>query len=410
MIQETQKTLLKTWPLFFGIAMLMIGNGLQGTLLGVRAGIENFSVITTGVIMSAYYIGFLFGSYKVPHFIASVGHIRVFAALASLASTTVLIHGVLVDPVAWIPVRLLSGFAFAGLFLVVESWLNDASTNNTRGMIMGVYMVTTYLGMAFGQGLLNFASPSDIELFIVTSVLVSLALLPISLSSRPAPDFSTSETIWISTIWRRSPLGIMGVILSGLTSAIIFSIGPVFALDIGLSNAMISGFMASFLIGSVGCQMPVAWISDRMDRRKMIIILGALSFIATSCLFVVEGIAPWITFVIMGFLGAACLPIYGQSISHVNDHLSPRQFVAASGTLLLLNGCGAAFGPLLVTFFMQGFGANGFIILLLAGYGSLILFGIYRSYRTESVPLEDQSDTVLMPARGSIIQAYNDED
>lgn len=396
-----KKTFLKTWPLFFGLGMMMIGNGLQGTLLGVRAGIEEFSVLTTGFIMSAYYVGFLYGSYKVPQFIATVGHIRVFAALASLASTTVLIHGIIVDPMAWLVVRAFTGFAYAGLFLVVESWLNDASTNKTRGKIMGVYMVVTYVGMALGQGLLNVASPSNIELFVITSVLVSLALVPISLSRRPAPDFAISETIKIATIWKRSPLGIFGVILSGVTSAIIFSIGPVFAQELGLSNFAISGFMASFLIGSVLCQMPVAWISDHMDRRKMIIILAFMSAIFAVPLFFAPVIPSSLLFAVMALLGGACLPIYGQCISHVNDHLSPRQFVAASGTLLLVNGAGAALGPISITIFMQVFGANAFTSILILGFLSTAIFGFYRTFKSKAIPLGERDATILMPARGA---------
>jgi len=407
---ETKATFLKTWPLFFGIGMLMIGNGLQGTLLGVRAGIEEFSVLTTGLIMSSYYVGLLIGSWKVPDFIASVGHIRVFAALASLASTTVLIHGVVIDPIAWFVVRAISGFAFAGLYIVCESWLNDAATNETRGTILGAYMVVTFLGMAIGQGLLNVASPSDIQLFIITSILVSLALLPISLSRRPAPDFTANETISIWTIWKRSPLGILGTIISGLTSAMVFSIGPIFGLAIGLSTASISGFMASFLIGAMVFQMPIAWISDKMDRRKMIIILGFASAGVSFLLFIAPSSQVFLLFGVMALLGGVAMPIYSQCISHVNDHLLPRQFVAATGTLLLLNGLGAAIGPLLVSGIMEIFGTNGYVGLLVISFGFMTVFGVYRAFRYDAVPLEDQGDVIMMPARGSAIDIYNEND
>ena len=409
-MSDTKNTFIKTWPLFFGIGMLMIGNGLQGTLLGIRAGLEEFSVLTTGIIMSSYYVGLLIGSSQVPKFIGAVGHIRVFAALASLASTTVLIHGVVIDPVAWFVVRAISGFAFAGLYLVVESWLNDAATNETRGTILGAYMVVTFVGMALGQGLLNVADPNDIQLFIITSILVSLALLPISLSRRPAPDFTANETIAVATIWKRSPLGILGTMISGLTSAMIFSIGPIFALEIGLSNASISGFMASFLIGAMIFQMPIAWISDKMDRRKVIILLGAMSGAISFLLFLVTPSQTLLLFGAMALLGGAAMPIYSQCISHVNDHLLPRQFVAATGTLLFLNGLGAAIGPLLVTGFMDMFGANAFVGLLVFGFGSTAIFGIYRAFRFDAVPLEDQGDAILMPARGSAIDIYSENE
>lgn len=388
----------------------MIGNGLQGTLLGLRAGIEGFSVLTTGLIMSSYYVGLLIGSWKVPQFISSVGHIRVFAALASLASTTVLVHGVAVDPIVWFIVRAISGFAFAGLYIVAESWLNDAATNETRGTILGAYMVVTFVGMAIGQGLLNIANPQDIELFIITSILVSLALLPISLSRRPAPDFSANETISIWTIWKRSPLGILGTMMSGLTSAMIFSIGPIFGLAIGLSNASISGFMASFLIGAMVFQMPIAWMSDKLDRRKVIILLGGISAGVSFLLLITPSTQVLLLFAVMALLGGAAMPIYSQCISHVNDHLLPRQFVAATGTLLFVNGLGAAVGPLLVSGMMQIFGANGYVGLLIISFGLISVFGVYRAFRFDGIPLEDQGDVILMPARGSAIDIYSEND
>tara|TARA_B100001750_G_scaffold245101_1_gene263910 strand:- start:1850 stop:3109 length:1260 start_codon:yes stop_codon:yes gene_type:complete len=405
-----RQTIAKTWPLFFGIAMMMIGNGLQGTLLGVRATIEGFSVMTTGVIMSAYYVGFFLGSFYIPRIISSVGHIRVFAGLASLASTTVLVHGIIVEPISWTLIRIFTGFSYAGLFLVVESWLNDASSNETRGKILGVYMVVTYLGMALGQGLLNLASPDDIELFVIISILVSLALLPISLIKRPAPDFSVNETISIKNIWKSSPLGIFGVTLAGFCSACIFAIGPVFALEIGLSNASISGFMAAFLIGCVICQMPVAHVSDIMDRRKVIIVLAFASAVFTALLFIVSTMQIWILFCVMALLGGASLPIYGQCISHVNDRLEPAQFVAASGTMLLMNGAGAVVGPLSVTLIMQIFGVNGFVAILVLVFLAIGAFGIYRSMKVKSVPLAEQGDSIIMPARGSAVLIAADDE
>lgn len=404
-----KNTISKTWPLFFGITLMMVGNGLQGTLLGVRASVEGFSVLTTGLIMSSYYFGFLAGSLQVPKLIANVGHIRVFAALASIASATVLLHGVFVDPIIWFIVRAVTGFAYAGLYLVVESWLNDAATNKNRGKILGAYMVVTYVGMTIGQSLLNVADPNDIELFVVISVLVSLALLPVSLSRRPAPDFTASETISVLTIWRRSPLGIWGTMMAGLTSAVIFSIGPIFALQRGMSNAEISMFMISFLVGSVLLQMPVAWISDRMDRRKIIVFLGAVSSLMAFFILVVPTDQMMLLLTVSALLGGLALPIYSQCMSHVNDHLLPRQFVASSGTLLLLNGLGAACGPLLVTGLMQVFGANSFVFLLVGGFASITIFGVYRSFRSDAIPLEDQGDAIIMPARGSGVQIYNED-
>jgi MFS family permease len=399
--------ILQSWPLFFGLALMMVGNSLQGTLLGVRADIENFSVFTTGLIMSAYYIGFLGGSYLVPKLVANVGHIRVFAALASIASTTVLLHAVFVDPWIWGLTRIVTGFAYAGLYIVVESWLNDAATNETRGKMLGLYMFITYAGMVVGQLLLNLADPATVELFVLTSVLVSLALLPISLSKRPAPDFSAGETIWFSTIWKRSPLGVTGMFISGFASASFFSLGAIYILQSGLTAAFVSTFIAAFIIGGVLIQLPVSSMSDKMDRRKVIIALSFLSAIAMGILFM--GGAGHTTIMLIGAMcvGAFSLPIYGQCASHVNDHLLPKQFVAASATLLLINGVGAAIAPTFVSSIMQVFGPSGFIVSIAMSFGALFIFGMYRYYVGDAVPVEDRREGFLMPARGSSFSLYN---
>lgn len=388
---------------------MMVGNSLQGTLLGVRATIEDFSVMTTGFIMTAYYVGYVAGSFYVPKLVARVGHIRVFAALASAASTTVLFHGLFVDPWAWSAIRIITGFSYAGLYIVVESWLNDASTNESRGRMLGLYLVVTYAGMVAGQFLLNIASPSDIELFVVTSALVSLALLPIALSSRPAPEFHTSEPIKFKTIWSRSPLGVFGVMVTGLISAIVFSLGSVFILDLEYSVVDVSYFMAAFIFGGVVLQMPVSWVSDKIDRRKVIIGLCALSLAACGVMMIGYHAGFWVLTFGAFLLGAVGLPIYGQCVSHVNDHLLARQFVAASGTLVLLNGAGSMIGPLAISFVMQWSGGIGFILSLIAIFTVFFVFGLYRAFRVESVPLEDQGDSFYMPARGSAINVYAED-
>lgn len=396
-----RQTLLSAWPLFFGLAMIMIGNGLQGTLLGVRASIEGFSTLTTGVIMSLYYFGFLAGSYYVPKLIVSVGHIRVFAALASLASTTVLFHGLFGDPVTWGVVRIFTGFAYAGLFIVIESWLNQAATNKTRGQMMALYLIVTYAGMTLGQFLLNIASPKDIELFVMTSVLVSIALLPISLSSRPAPVFSEPETTSIKSIYKRSPLGVYGVFTSGLAASALFAIGAVYAAEIGMTLPQISTFMAAFIAGGVLFQAPIGWLSDRYDRRMVLIAVCALTglFCIAALLAAGQSFAGLSLFMLLA--GGTALSIYGLSIAHTNDHLPQNQIVAASATMILLNGAASCIGPLLATGLMSWFGSDAFFIYLTAIYLMMAGFGLYRTMVHPSVPLDDQGDYVPLAARPS---------
>ena len=306
------RILTTSWPLFFGLALIMIGNGLQGTLLGVRATLEDFDTATIGIIMSLYYIGFLAGSYYVPKLISQVGHIRVFTALASLASTTVLLHGLYPEPFFWGLIRAFTGFAYAGLYIVVESWLNNMSTNKTRGTLFGIYQVIGFGGMVIGQFLLNVSDPSLINLFVITSILVSVALLPISLSSRPAPDFDEPDHLSLKRLYVISPLGLIGSFAVGIGTGTVFGIGAVYASNIGMTLPQISTFMALYISGGVAAQIPVGWFSDRYDRRVVIIVVALLAIITSAaCFFVSDN--PYILNMVFFVLGGLSLSIYGLS-------------------------------------------------------------------------------------------------
>ena len=396
------RTLSASWPLFFGLALIMIGNGLQGTLLGVRASIENFDTVVIGLVMSLYYFGFLGGSYYVPKLLSRVGHIRVFTALASLASATVLLHGLYPDPWIWGAIRALTGFAYAGLFIVVESWLNNTSTPKTRGKIFGIYQVISYGGMVIGQFLLNFSDPAQIDLFIITSILVSIALIPISLSSRPAPDFDEPDHLPLKRLFKISPLGLIGCFGTGVGTGTLFGLGAVYASQIGMSISQISTFMAIFIFGGVASQIPIGWLSDRYDRRIVLIGVALLSSIASIMCFMASSDPFWLN-ISMFALGAITLPIYGLAIAHITDHLTPKQYVAGSSSAILINGTGAAIGPLVISVIMQIFGIDSFFILVSIVFFILFAYGLYRTRRRDAIPLEDQGDHVTMPLRPSPI-------
>lgn len=398
-----QKTLLSSWPLFFGLAMIMIGNGLQGTLLGVRANIEGFSTMTIGIIMSLYYVGYLMGSIFVPKLIQSVGHIRVFAALASLASTTVLFHGIFDQPWIWGIVRVATGFSYAGLYIVIESWLNQAATNQNRGKVMALYLIILYAGMTLGQFLLNVADPADVELFVLTSILVTLAVLPISLSSRPAPVFATPERVSIKKLYEYSPLGIAGVLISGLASSALFSIGPVYAAEMGLSVSQLATFMAAFISGGVIFQAPIGWMSDKFDRRKVLIGVTGMTAILCALAWFVSLHSTAALIAVMPLIGGTALAIYGLSVSHTNDHLQPGQIIAASATLILLNGGISIIGPFMATGSMSAFGTNSFFLYVGVIYALLAGFGIYRTCKAPPVPLEEQGSHLPLQERNTPI-------
>lgn len=402
--------IIRNWPLFFGVALIMVGNGLQGTLLGVRAEIEGFDTTTTGLIMSLYYGGYLAGSLLAPKLVSNVGHIRVFSALASLASAVTLLHGVFVDPFWWCLARVIAGFCFAGLYIVIESWMNDISDNETRGKILGTYLLVFYGAMVGGQYLLNLAPPDQIELFVVISILVSLALLPISLSNRPAPNFEEPEPASIKEVYSASPLGVTGVLVSGISGGILFGMAPVFAMQNDFSIAQTANFMAAFAFGGMISQYPLGYLSDYIGRRKVIILTSALaSLFALLCFVVTNHIM--ILYGMMFMLGAFALSIYGVCAAYTNDRLPKEKFVAASSRLILMNGASAFSGPFIASLFMAFFGASAFFIVITIVFASLSMFGLYRAYVSDRVALKDQGDSIaIMPRATPILAQIAEED
>jgi len=396
------RTITASWPLFFGLGLIMIGNGLQGTLLGIRASIEGFDTAAIGIIMSLYYLGFLGGSYYVPKMISKVGHIRVFTALASIASATVLIHGLYPDPIIWALVRLFTGFAYAGLYIIVESWLNNTSTNKTRGKIFGVYQLVSYGGMMMGQYMLNIADPAMIDLFVMASILVSIAILPIALSSRPAPEFDEPEHMSMKRLFVISPLGMAGAFANGIGVAAVFGLGAVYANEMGMTIPQISTFIALYILGGVAFQMPISWVSDKYDRRLVINIVSVLAAITAFVCFIVSD-SPYVLNAVFFILGGLSLTIYGLSMSHINDHLTPRQYVGASSSAILVNGMGAAAGPLVISTLMSLFGTKLYFPAIAIIFGGLFVYGLYRTQKRESLPLDEQGDYMQVPLRATPI-------
>ncbi len=380
-----------SWALFLGFAILMLGDGLQGTLLAVRASLEAFPTAATGAIMSTFYVGFLGGSLTAPRIVERVGHIRTFAALASLASAAILIHSLFVTPLTWAALRLFSGFCFAGLYVVTESWLNDRATNQTRGQLLSIYMLITYLGVGAGQLLLNLADPREHALFILTSVLISVAVVPLLLSARPAPSFETVSRVSLRQLYRISPLGVVGAAGTGMATAAFFGMGPVYAQSIGLSVARISLFMSAAIAGCLLLQWPIGHHSDRLDRRGVLTVVTALAAAAAVLAIPAARESSLWLLVLVAVFGGLSLPMYALCIAHANDFLEPEQMVAASGALVLASGVGAILGPVSASAVMTWFGADGFFWCLAVIHALLGLFAIYRMARRHARPIAEQS-------------------
>ena len=391
-----------TWALFLGLAFIMLAVGLQNVLLGVRADIEAFSTLITGFIMSGYFFGFVLGSYVTPKLVRNVGHVRVFAALASLASVAVLCHVLLVDPSSWIAMRIATGFAYAGLYVVAESWLNDRSTNETRGQMLSMYMVVMLAGMGGGQLLINLYDPGSFELFLLASVLVSLALVPILLTASPAPAFETPSSISLFELYRISPLGVAGAFGTGMAQATLIGMGAVYAAAIALPVGEISIFMGLVYAGGMLLQWPIGRLSDRHDRRLVLVVTALVAGGAAAVAFVIGlDFGLWPLLACVALLGGTCMPLYSLVVAHTNDHLKPEQMVAASGTLYLAVGVGASAGPILASLAMEEMGPKAYFLFLAGVHGGLGAFGLYRMTRRPAVALEDQGEAIPMSQAAS---------
>ena len=271
-----------SWALLLGMLLLLVGNGLQGTLLGIRGAIEGYDAETMAFVMSGYYLGFLLGSRRATPMIARVGHVRVFAALASTISAAFILYAAAPEAWVWTLMRFVVGFSFAGVYVVAESWLNDAATNETRGQALSLYMIVQMVGIISAQFILTLADPAGYIPFVVMSVLVSVSFLPILLTAGTAPAFQTTKPMSLGQLFRISPLGCVGTFMLGGVYAGIFAMGSVFGTAKGLTVAQISTFVAAIYTGGLVFQYPIGWLSDRMDRRRLILFLTAGGAVADA--------------------------------------------------------------------------------------------------------------------------------
>ena len=407
------------WALFVGLGMLMLGNGLQNSLIGIRAGVEAFSTEATGLMMAGYYVGLLAGAIVTPKVVGNVGHVRTFAALASTASTAALVHAVFVDPWTWGAMRAVTGFCYAGLYVVAESWLNDRATNETRGTLLSVYMVVLLGGMAASQYLLNVADTNSYVLFVLASVLVSMALVPISVSVAPTPDFTAPEPLSLRQLYHISPLGMIGAAGTGMANAALYSMSAVYAGDLGLSVPQIAVFVSASIAGGMAFQWPIGRLSDKLDRRQVItaVTFAAMLAAVAASLAAVAAAAgnPVPLYATIFLVGGMSLPMYSLCIAHTNDYLTPKQMIAASGTLMLVGGVGAVFGPIAVSLLMSQIGSNGFFVTIGVVHGAIGVFALYRMLRRAALPLEEQgasvplASTVGAPTATLPVEAIRDQ-
>lgn len=387
-----------TWPLLLGILLLMVGNGMQGTLLGIRGDIEGIPTFLMSLVMSAYFGGFLLGSLLVPDLIKHVGHVRVFAALGSLISAGLVLFAVEPHWISWSLLRFLIGFCFCGVYVTAESWLNAGSTNENRGQSLSAYMIVQLLGIVVAQALLNVGDPAGYLLFIIPSVLVSLAFTPILLSAQPAPQFETIKRMSFGRLYRASPLGCVGIFLMGGVFAALSGMSSVWGAMIGLSVAQISLFVAAIYAGGLVLQYPIGWISDRYDRRKLVLILSAIGGLCG--LLVIAAQPGTVGLVIAGaIMGGVANPIYALLLAYTNDYLDQSDMAAASAGLLFIYGIGSMGGPVITGWLMDVIGPDGYWVYMGVLLAALTAYAAWRATQRRALtPDEQGSFAVITPS------------
>ncbi|MEO1000444.1 MAG: MFS transporter [Pseudomonadota bacterium] len=383
------------WALLIGVFLLMVGNALQSSLLGIRGALEGMDAATLSYIMSAYFIGFLGGSQLTPRLIRRVGHIRVFAALGSLLSAAFILYPVWPEPVFWFFLRLIVGFCFSGVYIVAESWLNNAATNETRGATLGAYAFVVVAGVVGGQLFLNIADPSAYFLFIFISVIVSIAFAPILLSVTPAPYYEATKPMTVRELIRVSPFGCFGMLVIGTIFSALFGMSAVYATEKGLSVAELSIFVAAIYVGGLAFQVPIAWISDRMDRRLLVVALCLVG--AGVCVIGAIGGGSFAVMLAAGaVMGGIANPLYPLLIAYTNDYLEHEDMAAASGGLVFLNGLGAIAGPVVIGALMASLGADAYFGVVAVLFGTIAAYGFYRMTQRAAPSVEDTSAYAAM--------------
>ena len=400
--------------LLISVAILNTGGGLQGTLLPIRASLEAFSTISVGFIGAAYFLGFTIGCIFGAELVKRVGHIRVFLAMTALASTSALIHSLILNPWIWVIFRMLTGFCFAILYIVIESWLNDRSNNQNRGLIFSIYVMITLTVQALGQLMVLLYEPSRIELFAIISILITLAAIPVALSTSPAPEIKKTANFNLKKLFIISPAAIIGCLFVGSVNGSFWSLAPIFMTSLFSDISYTAWFMTSTIIGGALSQWPIGFLSDKIGRRKMIV-LNALSgvFIASLIISSIQSI----DFIGINLLGAAwgavSFPMYTLTVAHANDNADPSDYVLVSSSLLLMFGIGAILGPMLSSTLISFTNPSGLFVFTGVMHLLLAIYLSYRIIRRDSSPINDHisySDALTATYTASQVYEYDDED
>ncbi len=389
--------------LLLSAMILIAGNGLQNTLISVRANLEGFSLFQVGLLLSVYYLGFIVGCQRVPHLVQRVGHVRCFTALASVASAAALGHVLRVDSMWWLLLRGVTGFCIAGLTMIIESWINERATNANRGRVLAVYRVADFSALTVGQFLITLADPLGFTLFAVTSILISLCLVPVALTTAVLPQPIQAARLDLRKLFATAPLAGAASFTVGAANSAVWAVGPVYVQRLGHGMDTVAGFMGGLIVGGALAQWPLGMLSDHVDRRRMITVM-ALCCAVTGAILANLGQAPaWALICGGAGFGAVAMPLFGLAAAHANDQAAPGEYVTVSGSLLLVYGVGAVTGPLLAPGFMNLFGPAALFAYTGLVHLGLAAFGGWRLRHGRPVVVEEQSAYVPVPRSTPVV-------
>lgn len=382
--------------LLVGSALLLTAGGLHGLLLPLRGSFEGFSDTALGLLGTGWALGYIAGCLLTPVIVKRVGHIRCFGVFCSLASIVVLLNLVFMTPAAWIPLRALSGFCFAGAAMVVESWLSERASPATRGRIFGIYTMINLGATMLGQMLLTLGDTTGFLFFVFGAMIYSMALLPTALSTAAAPQPLSQARLDLRALWRSSPVAVIGVFLVGISNSAFGTLGAVYGRQVGLSVSSIATMMSVALLAGALIQVPIGMLSDRVDRRLVLVGIAGAGCLLGAALSLGGALSPVVIIALVGAFGGMIYSMYPVIVAHANDHTPPGEFLKTSGGLLLLFGAGSVVGPLLAAVMMTLTTPQGLFAVTSAAHASLIAFALWRMTQRSALPNADKDDFVAM--------------
>lgn len=364
--------------LLLGSAFLLMANGLHGLLLPVRGGEAGFTVTELGLLGTSWAAGFIIGCLVMPQVVRRVGHVRSYGALASVAAITILFNLLVIDPIAWILLRALSGFCFAGASMVVESWLNERASRENRGTVFSVYQMVNFSASTAGQLFMVIEPPQDFFFFVIGAILYCLAILPTALSTAATPQPLKTARLDIRRLYANSPVAAVACFLIGMVNGAFGTLGPVYAQTIGLSVRNIAFLMAGSLLGGSLFQFPLGWLSDRTDRRRVLVAAAAGAAVIGATIVLFHPRSPELVIALVVVWGAMIYPMYSLAVAHANDFAGPDEFVKIAGGLLLLLGIGTMLGPLAAAAAMSWTVPEGLFAFTTFVHALVVVYVVYR--------------------------------